>query len=95
MKCAYDKCDNEFTPKTHNQKYCSDECCRTATNEKLKEKYYETKARLSGKKRVCVNKGCETVLSRYTESNVCSLCVAKENDKNRKELLRMVRNVIS
>ena len=50
MICAYKECFNEFEAKTHNQKYCSDECCRTATNIKIKERYYENKARLNGKK---------------------------------------------
>jgi hypothetical protein len=95
MKCAYNQCDNEFTPKTHNQKYCSDECCRTATNEALKEKYYAKKARLAGERRICKSKGCDTLLSRYSESNTCSRCVAKEKAKNRKDLLAMVKNVIS
>ena len=35
MKCAYKECGKEFTPKTHNMKYCSDECCRIATNENV------------------------------------------------------------
>ena len=65
MICAYDKCEGikEFEPKTHNQKYCSDECCRIATNEKLKQAYYEKKARLGGKQRICKTKECNVILS--------------------------------
>jgi hypothetical protein len=93
MICAYDQCDNEFEAKTHNQKYCSDECCRIATNEKLKEAYYDKKARLAGKKRICKTKGCGSVLSRYQEDTICSICVAKQKAKEREELIAMVKRV--
>jgi len=75
MICAYDKCQGikKFEPKTHNQKYCSDECCRIATNEKLKQAYYEKKARLAGKKRICKTKGCNVILSRYNSTNICTI----------------------
>jgi hypothetical protein len=53
MICSNDGCVNEFEPKTHNQKYCSDECCKIATNIKIKEKYYYKKARLAGEKFIC------------------------------------------
>jgi hypothetical protein len=93
MICAYNQCDNEFEPKTHNQKYCSDECCRIATNEKLKEAYYEKKARLAGAKRVCKSKGCNVILSRYNESNICDKCVSSEREKERKALVEMMKRV--
>jgi hypothetical protein len=97
MKCAYKKCNSgiDFVPKTHNQKYCSDECCRTATNEKLKEKYYEKKARLAGKERICKRNGCNTKLVMYNESDVCSGCIADDKEKERKELIEMMRSVSS
>lgn len=94
MKCAYDQCKKPFEPKTHNQKYCSDECCRTATNIKIKEKYYEKKARLAGKVRVCKNKGCNQSLSMYREESTCGVCDAKEREKERLELLGLL-NAIS
>mgnify|MGYP006284099389 CR=1 FL=1 len=93
MKCARKECENQFEPKTHNMKYCSDECCRIATNQKLKEAYYEKKARLSGKKRICKTKGCGSYLSRYQETNICSLCVGKEKEKERQYLIEMVKRV--
>ena len=93
MICAYDECSNKFEPKTHNQKYCSDECCRIATNEKLKEAYYNKKARLAGKKRICKTKGCEVVLSRYNETMICDKCVGAEREKKRKALIEMVKRV--
>jgi hypothetical protein len=95
MICAYEDCQGikEFTPRTHNQKYCSDECCRIATNEKLKQAYYDKKARLSGAKRICKSRGCEVILSRYNESNVCEKCVSEKKEKERKELLEMIKSV--
>lgn len=93
MICAYEECNNEFNPKTHNQKYCSDECCRTATNQKLKEAYYEKKARLAGKERICKTSGCNVVLSRYNEGRICDKCQGAEKEKERKALVEMVRSV--
>lgn len=97
MICAYEHCQGvkEFTPKTHNQKYCSDECCRIATNEKLKQAYYDKKARLAGKERICKNKGCNVVLSRYNETNICDKCVTEKKEKERLELIEMVKRVSS
>ena len=74
-------------------KYCSDECCRSATNEKLKEKYYEKKARLAGKKRICKSFGCNVLLSRYSDSDICFKCISFKKEKERKDLIEMVINV--
>ena len=90
MICSNDGCENEFEKTTHNQKYCSDECCREATNLKIKQKNQERKDRLSGKKRICKNRGCETILSRYDEDPVCEYCKSKQVTKNREDLLRIV-----
>jgi hypothetical protein len=38
MICANKECAKDFEPKTHNQKYCTDECCRIATNRRIMEK---------------------------------------------------------
>ena len=74
MICANKDCPNgkEFTPKTHNQKYCNEQCCRIATNKKIMEKYYEKKAIKNGATRIC--KKCKTKLSRYNQQSVCSTC---------------------
>lgn len=90
MICAYDECKKPFEPKTHNQKYCSDECCRTATNIKIKEKYYEKKDRLAGKKRICKTKGCGLELVMYNQGNICNTCLSKEREKERQDLLSMI-----
>lgn len=93
MICAYKKCSNKFEPKTHNQKYCSDDCCRTATNEKLRDQYYEKKARLAGKERICKTRGCNVILSRYNETNICDRCVGKQKEDERLALIEMVKSV--
>lgn len=93
MICAYEECGKTFEAKTHNQKYCSDECCRTATNKKLKDKYYENKARLNGAVRICKSHGCKTTLSRYNASNICSTCQAKSKTQDKVDILDMIKNV--
>lgn len=90
MICANDGCSNEFKKTTHNQKYCSDECCREATNKKIREKYYEQKERLAGKKRLCSVKSCKNVLSRYNDGSICNTCIAKQKSGQKYELLRIM-----
>lgn len=90
MICANEGCVNEFSKSTHNQKYCSDECCREATNRKIREKYYEERARLSGKKRTCETRGCKNTLSRYNEDSICAECIAAKETKNKDDLFRIL-----
>lgn len=90
MICANEGCDREFEKVTYNQKYCSDECCREATTAKIKKKYLERKARLAGEKRVCITKGCKTVLVRYNEDAVCEYCRAKERRNELNILLEAI-----
>lgn len=92
MKCAYEECNNNFDPKTHNQKYCSDECCRIATNKKLKEDYYEKKARRAGVEFKCKNRGCTSILSRYSNDKICESCRGKEKTKERIALIEMLKD---
>lgn len=89
MICAFDECNNHFEPHRHNQKYCCAECCKSATNKRIRDKYYEAKKRLNGDIRICSSKGCKTVLSRYSEDDVCSKCHAMQLDAERKDLLRI------
>lgn len=93
IKCAYRSCKNKFEPKTHNQKYCSDECCKIATNLNIKKKYQERKDRLAGKKRICKTKGCVQELTMYNESDVCHGCIAKEREQERQDLLGMLNGI--
>lgn len=91
MICFNKECSKEFDAKTHNQKYCCDECCRIATNKKIMEKYYEKKAIRSGAKREC--KVCKSRLSRYNQSATCAKCEKNSAIKNRSTILRMIDDV--
>lgn len=91
MICANKECGIDFEPKTHNQKYHSDECCRIATNKKIMEKYYEKKSIRAGAKRNC--KKCDARLSRYNQSKICSKCEKNSAIENRSILLRMIDDI--
>jgi len=52
MICANKECAKDFEPKTHNQKYCTDECCRIATNRRIMEKYYEKKIDITKRNKI-------------------------------------------
>lgn len=91
MICANKECEKEFDAKTHNQKYCCDECCRVATNKKIMEKYYEKKAIRSGAKREC--RVCKSRLSRYNQSSICAKCEKNSAIKNRLTILRMLDDI--
>ena len=89
MICANKECSKEFEPKTHNQKYCTDECCRIATNKRIMEKYYEKKAIKNGAFRAC--KKCKIKLSRYNQSSICSSCEKNIGLKNKNKILEIGR----
>jgi hypothetical protein len=93
MTCAYKPCKNKFEPKTHNQKYCSNECCRVATNIKIKEKYYKNKARRSGVPFQCTTKGCESKLSPYSTEDICESCKNAQKSQDRRDILEMLRGL--
>ncbi len=87
--CAYSECGLPFKAKTHNQRYCTDECCRKATNARLMKQYYEKKARRQGHIRVCKN-GCGTRLSRYNDTDECQSCAANKASEKRKQLFKII-----
>lgn len=91
MICSNKECAKEFDAKTHNQKYCSDECCRIATNRRIMEKYYEKKAIRNGALRIC--KKCTTKLSRYNQGDLCSKCEKNITISNRGKLLEMIDEI--
>jgi hypothetical protein len=91
MICANKECAKDFDAKTHNQKYCSDECCRVATNRRIMEKYYEKKAIRGGATRLC--KKCNLPLSRYNQSIVCSSCEKNSGLKNKNKLMGMINEI--
>lgn len=93
MICNNKECAKNFEPKTHNQKYCCDECCRVATNRRIMEKYYEKKAIRNGALRVC--KKCTSQLSRYNQSSLCATCEKniKTKELNKKNLLDKLNEI--
>ena len=87
------ECKNLFSFKTHNQKYCSKECCRVATNKKIMNKYYIKKQRLAGAIRLCAK--CNNQLSRYNSDNKCTMCQELER-KNKANIAKgNIQDVIS
>ena len=91
MICANSECKKDFAPKTHNQKYHNDECCRIATNRRIMEKYYEKKAIRNGAARPCSR--CKAQLSRYNTSELCSTCEKTVNAETKSKLFRMINDV--
>ncbi len=91
MICANKECSKDFEPKTHNQKYCTDECCRVATNRRIMEKYYEKKAIRNGAARGC--KKCNAQLSRYNETSLCASCQKKIDITKRSKIIGMLDEI--
>lgn len=91
MICSNKECAKEFDSKTHNQKYCCDECCRVATNRRIMEKYYEKKAIKNGAFRGC-NK-CGSRLSRYNKSDTCASCEKIGSLTNKKNILGRINEI--
>lgn len=91
VTCARTECSRAFIKTTHNQKYCSNECCRIETNRKIMEKYHERAAIKRGKKRTCVF--CQTPLSRYNENNFCGSCEVARREQYVGEASELVASV--
>lgn len=89
--CARAECGNTAYKTTHNQKYCSNECCRIETNRKIMEKYHERAAIKRGKKRPC--KSCGSPLSRYNEGKICGACEVRKRNENVGEASALVGSV--
>ena len=91
--CAAEGCENTFVKRTHNMKYCSNECCQIETNKKMKAAYHERIAIKKGKARVCVQ--CEvTRLSRYNPGRICGSC-EEANKKTSGDFLSRFASIVS
>lgn len=78
--CQRVDCLEIFIPSVWNQRFCGRECTRLATNEKILKQYHERKNQdLRG--RVCITRGCGTILSRYNPDTKCGLCQAKDLER--------------
>lgn len=91
MICGNSSCKKEFDAKTHNQKYCGEECCRIATNRRIMEKYYEKKAIKNGAARPC--KKCKLQLSRYNTTDFCSSCQKNIDANTRSKIVGMINDI--
>lgn len=91
ITCARKDCEVEFTPATHNQKYCCAECCRIATNQRIMEKYYDKRDQRQGKARYC--KSCDSRLSRYNDGQFCSSCELLKKVNVNKSIVDMLMSV--
>jgi hypothetical protein len=91
VDCAREECGKEFSKTTHNQKYCTNECCRIETNRKIMAKYHERVAIRRGKKRTCST--CGTPLSRYNENDICGACVTNKRNANAGEAAAVLASV--
>lgn len=89
--CAREGCGKTYTKKTHNMKYCTDECCRLATNSRIMVDYYKNRDRKQGVVRWC--SVCETTkLSRYNRSEICNGCKAKRVTEANSAVANMLKN---
>lgn len=91
MICGNLECGKEFNAKTHNQKYCSDDCCRIATNRRIMEKYYEKRAIKKGAKREC--KYCKSKLSRYNQDLICAACLKNSEIKAKNFIMEIINDI--
>lgn len=85
IECANQDCSKLFEKKTHNNIYCSQECCKSETNKKIIARYHKNKV-LKGAVRWCENEACENKLSKYNKTNFCSSC---EKDRRKKKMLEV------
>lgn len=82
-QCANSECTNDFEVRRVNMIYCSNECCRQATNAKLIARYHAKKQQKTGE-RTCA---CGTKLSRYNSNSKCHACIIADENKERINLL--------
>jgi len=85
------ECGNDFEFKTHNQKYCSQTCCRISTNKRIMEKYYAKKERLAGKQRLC---SCGSPLSMHNPDSMCILCQNKKKQERANTAKEAIKSAI-
>lgn len=85
-------CGETFEAKTHNNKYCCPEHLRLATNKKVMDRYYASRARRQQEGRAC-SKGCGTSLSRYNPRDVCAKCEAEIATAKKKRLMEILNGL--
>lgn len=91
--CALPECGEPFEPKSYNAKYHHIDCQKIATNRRLMEKYYERKEKRAGKKRICRTPGCQTILSRYNDADICERCQAQQVAAKKENLWNILNHI--
>jgi hypothetical protein len=82
-------CDKEFEFKNKNQIYCSAECRKKSTKEKIVARYQISKIKNRvGKERTCSG-GCGTIISIYNDAGFCNTCLV--NNKKVDKFIRELR----
>jgi hypothetical protein len=64
--------------------YCSNDCCKEATNTKLIARYHAKKNKPTGERRC----GCGAKLSRYNSNLKCHACIIADEQRERSDLLK-------
>jgi hypothetical protein len=91
LVCEREGCDNQYEKNTHNQKYCSRECLREASNAEIMKRYHERKSRRAkGSTRTCAN--CTARLSRYNDGILCFSCGEKKETQSNETLAYILMN---
>lgn len=84
INCAW--CGSSFVKRRPNMIYCQKDCCNSATNKKLIEKYHRDKARRKQTNRSCLS--CGNKLSKYNADDSCYACQMKEEELQKVKLLQ-------
>lgn len=87
-----DWCSEEFQPNVTYQIYCSPECRKLATKEKVNERYLFRKRQKMRKSKKRCSGGCDTILSVYNETGFCSQCMV--NNKQVNQALKELKGLI-
>lgn len=75
MKAFCKWCDDEFTATSSRQIYCSPDCRKAASKEKIVERQLISKRiKRQTRKRMCAG-GCNTPLSIYNDTGMCDNCL--------------------
>ena len=87
-----DWCSEEFQPNVSYQIYCSEECRKHATKDKVNERYRaKRRQKLAKQKRKCAG-GCGTIISVYNTTGFCGTCMV--NNKHVERALKELKGFI-
>lgn len=90
--CAREGCEEVTERTTHNQKYCTPFCRKTATNANIMRLYHKNAAIKRGANRTCNQCGI-TKLSRYNLTDDCGSCETKMRETSTTDVASMLSSV--